>query len=179
VGERYIYILIHNIIIIMSFRKSSSIDDAFKTRHIPTLFSALLDSAESSSEFNLLENEKYFLETLLNDSAFVEALKKAHERGIKTKVILSPSSPHSHYHYNSQEQILFNELCGSYAYGGLNNVKKYLMLRGTKDNEPLSERKAYNYAKSFEKEVLGKRRYLIRAKGVLYRFLGKYKTFSV
>jgi len=79
----------------------------------------------------------------------------------------------------SQNDVLYNRLCGAYAYGGIKNLTNYLMKSSTKNDKPVSLAGAYEIAKDFEKNVLGKRRYLMRVQGFLYKLFGKYKTVSM
>lgn len=153
---------------------SNSLDDALRSAKVSKIFSVMLDKAEPDSEFKLIENGKFFVRNLLKDPDFVESLGKAKERGVKMKVLLV--RPHDSY---LPQKNLFDLLCGAYAFGGIENIKKYFGTSSTKDNRPVTEGEAYELAKSFEKDVLGKRKYLLRAKGIIYKILGKYETINL
>lgn len=159
---------------------SDSLEKALSRRipKVSEVFTGMIDKAEPGSEVKMIENEDFFLTNLLKDPGFVESVRKAGERGVEIKVLLNPTK-HVPYLKRTSEQNLFNHLCGAYAYRGIENVKKYLMLSSTKDDRSLTEEEAYDIAKSFEKDVLGKRKYLLRARGITYKFLGKYETISM
>lgn len=150
------------------------VESALESRKLPKIFAAMLNSAEPDSEFKMVEDGEYFVRTLLNDPDFVEALKKAHEKGVKTKFLVGPYPPYIPY---SPEKILFNLLCNAYAYGGLESVKKYFMRGATEDNKPLTEEEAYKLAKSFERDVLGTEKYLLRSKGIADRLLRRVQRY--
>lgn len=159
---------------------SKSVEDILNQRGIPKIsevFTAMINSAKPNSEFKLIENGKFLVKNLLKDPNFVEALEKAHERGVKTKILVGPEI--LPYISPSEEDTLFNHLFGSYAYGGIGNLKNYFKSSSTRDNQPVTEKEAFELAKSFEKDVIGKRKYLLRTTGFIYRLLGKYETINV
>jgi len=144
---------------------------ALQTSHRPTIFAAMINSAEPGATFRMMENSDYLFGTLLKDEGFVDALKRAKEKGVKVQFITETPSPNDiRKAFLPKEDILLNHLCGVYAYGGVKHVAKYLSLSSTRrDGEPLRDYEANDLARGFVKDVLGRRRYMLRAKGLVSR----------
>jgi len=152
-----------------------TIDEALKTKRRPLIFAAILNLIGQGGQFCLTENRKYLEGTLCQNQDFVTAARNAHEREVRIRIITGPSiSP------TTENQYLFSHLKRAYAFGGANHVARYFMASGTTvDGKPITREQAYETAKSFEREVLGRKRYLIRLGGIVGRILGRVERIKI
>lgn len=136
---------------------------------IAKTYAAMLDNAKPGAEMRAMERGKYFSKTLLQNPVFADSLERALKRGVKVTFFLDNTIPRQK---SSPEIDPFSAVYAAYGYGGLENVVKYFKGFGAPQD------KAYEMAKEFE-DGLGKRKYLLRAQGLLYKVFGKYQKLEI
>jgi hypothetical protein len=155
---------------------SKEMRKALNSGKVSKVFTAMINSTEDGGEIKMIENYEFFANNLLKDLDFVMALKDARKRDVDINLLLSPIDPKSIEKY--KRRTLGNHLFGAYEYGGVENVKNYLMSAIKIDDEPIKEEEAYKLAKSFEEDVMGDKKYLIKTKGLIGRVLGKVEKVT-
>jgi len=151
--------------------------DMGKIVKISQAYARMLNSAKPGSEMGIMEyNEKFVVDNLLTDPDFKKALYEASKRGVRIKFMFGLSKELSDYLQKTPEEKLFNNFCNVYAYGGVKNLASYMAL--CSDKQILWE-EALDLARGFERDVLGKRRFYIKARGFIGKIFGKYSKISV
>ena len=113
------------------------------------VFAGMINEAGQGSTVRLIENNDA-LAKHCQDPDFMYAVERARERGVEIKIVMCPTE-------QQYSKALHRELCTAYLSEGLDGVKKYLKQATTIDDKPISEETAYDMARSFEKDVLGKK----------------------